>query len=229
MEATWTEVVPGLWRGVYFTSTGIQANTHALRLAAGGIAVISPPSVPDDTWFAATEALGPVAALVAPNTGHDLGQIPWQARYPAAARYAPEVAGPQIAKGKAGCRPLSALSELAGRLPPGARVIDVPATKSGMTMFAVEAGDQRVLFVDEIINHDAEMPAFFKLVFTLFGSRGGVARNRIWTWVFAADKGAVARAVLAEMDAHPPTLVLVGHGRPITAVDEVRARLTPIA
>jgi hypothetical protein len=228
MEA-WTELVPGLWRHAYFTGTGIQANSLALRLADGSIAVLSPPAKADDALFAATDALGKVTVLLAPSTGHDLGQLPWQARYPEARCFAPEVAGPQIEKAKPGSRPLRPLAELAPSLPPSVRVVDVPETKSGLTMLAVDAGSERVLFIDEIINHMAPMPLMFRVVFTLLGSRGGVARTRVWTWAFTKDKGAVARTVLAEMDAHPPTLVLVSHGEPIRAVDEVRAQLTPIA
>ena len=94
MANAWNEILPGLWRSTYSTKTNIASNSFALRLSGGELAVISPRVEPDAAFFAETEALGRVTALVAPNSGHDLGQAAWQARYPDAGVYAPAAAIP---------------------------------------------------------------------------------------------------------------------------------------
>lgn len=217
MGFEWEPLVVGVWRGTYATSTGIASNTYAIRLADGSVAVLSPPSAPTEEVFAATEALGPVRALVAQNTGHDLGQARWQARYPAATPYAPEIAAPKLAKAKVGLRPFRPLAELAARLPAGAQLVDVPGARSGMTMLSYAAGDERLLFLDEILTNSPTLPgpAIIRLVFWLARSGPGLARNRLWSTVFASDRRQVARAVIAEWDARPPSVVALSHGDPI--------------
>src|SRR5262245_44748276 len=112
MVATWSEMVPGLWRSEYRTGTNISAGAFALRLRDGELAIRGPPVGADDAFFAATDALGKVTAIVAPNSGHDLGQAAWQARYANAQTFAPEVAVPAIAKAKPKLRPMQPLGAL---------------------------------------------------------------------------------------------------------------------
>src|SRR5690349_8285036 len=113
----WTQLAPGLWRSTYVTPTNIPSSTFAVRLRDGDLAVISPRVAPDDAFLAATEALGKVTALVAPNSGHDLGQAAWQERYPNATCYAPALAGAAIKKAKPKLRAFDALEAFAERVP----------------------------------------------------------------------------------------------------------------
>jgi hypothetical protein len=190
--------------------------------------VVSGPIGADDAFFAATDALGEVAAIVAPNTGHDLGLAPWHARYPAATLYAPAVAAPQIEKAKK-VGPIRPLGEL--HTGAGTRFLDVPGTKSGMTMFSVEAGEKRVTFTDELVMFGPMAgPAPARFVFWLAGSGGeGVRLNKLWTMVFAKDKREVARAVAAELEAHPPTTLVLGHGPVLEDVGAARAAVAGVA
>lgn len=233
MGDQWTAVIPGLWRHSYTTAMGIHSNAYALAYGDGELAVFSPPASADDALFQATDALGRVTALVAPNTGHDLGQKAWQARYPNAAAYAPEIAIPSIQKAKPDLRPFQPLSALAARMPPNVHLVDVPGTSSGMTLWTVEAGDQRAMFVDELVSNQTALtgPAPVRFVFWATGCGPGLARNRVWTWVFCKDKRAVARRVLEEVDARNPTIMLPGHGEPILggAADAIRGQVRPIA
>jgi hypothetical protein len=230
---SWTEVIPGLWRYAYQTSMGIASNSYAVRAGDGEIAVFSPPVSPDAAMFAATDAIGRVTALVVPNTGHDLGQAAWQEHYPAASCYAPEVAIAAITKAKPKLRIFQPLSALAAKLPSTVHLVDVPGTTSGMTLYTVEAGDQRAMFVDELVSNHEKLtgPAPVRLAFWAVGAGPGLARNKIWTWVFCKDKQVVARAVLAEVDARNPTIMLPGHGEPIMTdgAGAIRSQVQPLA
>jgi hypothetical protein len=234
MTMSWTSVIPGLWRSEYVTSTSIDAVSYVIAAANGELIVVSPPGSADDAAFAATDAMGKVTALVANNSGHDLGQALWQKRYPNAVTYAPEAAIASITKAKPALRPLQPLSALVPKLPPHVAFHDVPDTSSGMTMFSVEAADGgRALFLDEIIGNSPHLigPAPFKVAFWITGSGPGLARNKIWSFMFAKDKKKVAQAVLAKMDAFKPTVLLVAHGLPVTPDkhDDVRKLLGAIA
>jgi hypothetical protein len=228
----WKEIVPGLWRTEYMTGTNIGASTFALRLKDGELAVLSPPVGADDAFFAATEALGTVTALVAPNSGHDLGQAAWQARYAKAATFAPAVAVPAIAKAKPKLREMQPLAALASRLPQGATLGDPEGTSSGIMQLAVEGGRERVLFVDEGLSNAPKLlgPAPFRFIFWLTGSGPGIARNKVWWFVFAKDKRAVAKQMLEEIDRLKPTILMPLHGDPITGdgVATARALLEPL-
>jgi hypothetical protein len=233
MGEQWTAVIPGLWRHAYTTGMGIHTNAYAIAYGDGEIAVFSPPVAADDALFQATDALGRVTALVAPNTGHDLGQQAWQDRYPDATAYAPEVAIPALHKAKPKLRPFQPLAALAARMPPSVHLVDVPGTTSGMTLWTVEAGDQRAMFVDELVSNQTALsgPPPIRFLFWATGSGPGLARNRFWTWIFCKDKRLVAKGVLGEVAARNPTIMLPGHGEPIRdgAAEAIRSQVQPIA
>jgi hypothetical protein len=231
MSLTWISLAPGVWRAGYTTPTGIPASSYAFTLADGSLAVMSPPCGLDDAGYAAVDALGKLTAIVAPNSGHDLGQAAWQQRYPDATPYGPAPAIAAIQKAKKGLRVFRPLEELASRLPAGSRIVDVPGTRSGSAMVSVGQGAQRMLYVDEVLGNLPTLvgPAPFKLAFWLTGSGPGLSRNRVWTSIFAKDKRAVARTLLDEMSARPPTAITFAHGEPLTDVAAAERLLRPIA
>ena len=57
---------------LHFRCARLPARTTIIRLAAGGLVVISPPPLGDPRSDAATDALGPVAYVVVPNPFHYL-------------------------------------------------------------------------------------------------------------------------------------------------------------
>src|SRR6266542_3295563 len=71
----------------------LGTRTTVLRLPDGSMALISPGPL-DDAGAAAVTALGPVRALVAPNTMHHLWLADARRRFPDARLYAP----PALAK-----------------------------------------------------------------------------------------------------------------------------------
>ena len=218
MNVQWVNVFPGLWRSDYVTKTAIDAVGYLVALRGRELLVLSPPCNADAALFAQTDALGDVTALVANNSGHDLGQELWQKRYPLAVSFAPEVAVPKITRAKKALRPLQPLAALGDRLPDSVKFFDVAGTGSGMTLFSVDAGDAgRALFVDEIVSNSETLigPLPFKVAFRLTGSGPGLARNRIWSTIFVRDKPGVATAVLGQIDHLQPTVILPAHGEPI--------------
>jgi hypothetical protein len=229
----WTPILPGLWWHGYLTKTQIPANSYALRLKDGDLAVISPRAAPEPSFFAATEALGAVTVLVAPNSGHDLGQAAWQEHYPAAATFAPAVAGPALHKAKPKLRPFEPLAKLTERLPAGVQLVDLPGVSAGFTMISIEAGEERALVVDEAVANAPKLfgPAVFRLVFWLTNSGPGLARNKVWWAVFAKDKRGVAKALVEAIDAKKPTVLLPLHGEPIrgAGIETARGMLAPLA
>jgi len=231
--SSWTEIVPGLWRASYVTPTHIPATSFALRLKGGELAVMSPRTAPDDAFFAETEKLGAVTALIAPNSGHDLGQAAWQAKYPDATPYAPEKAIAPIAKAKPKLRAMQPIAALASKLAPGVTVADPPGTSSGVTQIAIDDGKNKVMFVDEAFSNAPTLigPAPFRFVFWITGSGPGLARNKVWWTVFGKDKPALAKQMLGQMDRLGATMLVPLHGDPITGegVERVRAMLQPIA
>ena len=225
----WSEVVPGLWRFLYVTPMKIQSNAFAVALKDGEIAIVSPPCGADDAFFKATDELGKVTALLAPNSGHDLGLAPWHARYQEAALYAPGAAAKAIGKAKPKLGAILGLDALEGRLPSGVRFSELPGTSSGSLAVSVEAGEQRALVCDEAIMNAPKLtgPAPFRFVFWITGSGPGIARNKVWWTFFCKDKPDFARALLAEMDRVKPTTIIPEHGEPISGegLDRVRSLL----
>ncbi|MBW4557459.1 MAG: hypothetical protein KME59_16255 [Trichormus sp. ATA11-4-KO1] len=89
----WQEVIEdgNVW--IYeYVANGYKANVIATLLDENDLVIVSPPIGLSETNFAEIDAKGHVKALIAPHSGHDLGQAEWQARYPNAISYAPTTA-----------------------------------------------------------------------------------------------------------------------------------------
>lgn len=217
----WIEVIPGLHRTDYSTSTKLHSNAALISLGDGKLAVVSPPQGADDALFAETDKLGKVVALIAPNSGHDLGQAAWQARYPQASVHAPEVTAKAIAKAKPKLKPFEPMAALA--TPSNVQFVDLPGTSSGAVAVVVEGGGKRAIVVDDCLSNSPKLvgPAPVRFVFWLTGSGPGLARNKVWWSVFCKDKKGYAKALLEAWDRGVIDVVLPLHG------DEIRGE--PIA
>jgi hypothetical protein len=211
---SWIEIAPGLWKANYVTKIGVDCNAMALRLADGSLAVLSPPTNHDARLFDEIDALGKVSALIAPNVGHDAGQIAWQARYRDATVHAPAVSAPKIAKAKPTLRPFASIDSLAPRMAAGTSLLELPGTSSGAVALTVQAGSERVLVLDDCMTNGATLsgPAPFRFLFWLTGSGPGLARSKIWFFAFCKDKPAFVKSVLDEWDRLGPTKIAFLHG-----------------
>ena len=220
---TWQDLGNGVSLYTYANKFAGKANAYAVDIGGGRIAVVSPSQNTPAEIFAAVEARGTVAALIAPG-GHDLGQPEWQARYPAAETFAPTNQIAALAKKKT-LRPFRPISELKVDRKDVA-FVDVPGSKSGSVFF--RAGT--TAYVDEILgNHDALPPNIpFKIIFALTKSSPGLRPNNFYGMMFCSDKHAVARSMLEKLDG--VDVIGFAHGEPIRAprIDTAKGLLSAL-
>jgi hypothetical protein len=218
---TWAEVAPGT--GVYLyeypvPSVGIGSNAIVFPMSEGAVGVLSPGLNTSAELFADLEKLGRVAAIVAPNIGHDLGLREWQARYPDVPFYASLPTVKAVAKAKKDLRPLQSLAELLPTLPEGVRLWEAPGTSAGTVFMAVRRGGHEMLYLDDLVANMAALPGKqpFRFFFWLSGSAPGLKLSKVFKFFFVKNARAMARSVLDHAEAHPPTVLLFAHGGTIT-------------
>lgn len=213
-----------LWREYAFTE-GAYATTLAFR-GDEGMIVLSPGNGLGPRAYDALAEFGPVRALVATNAAHHLGQHGWRERFPDARSYAPAGALAKLAR-KVPAVPFAPLSELS--LPAHARWQEAPGFKTGETLMSVDSTRGPVWFTgDLLVNMSRLPPRPLRWLFTWTGSAPGFRLFRLATMAFVRDRGAVRAWALARIDAHPPAIVVPGHGPAYDAEDvaeQARAQL----
>jgi hypothetical protein len=223
----WQEVITGSNVWVYeYGANGYKANAIALSLNKNELAIVSPPIGLAEVDFTEIDAKGQVTALIAPHSGHDLGQNEWQARYPDAITYAPTTALAQL-KPIAG-RPFMPLSKLAAA---DAEFREVPGTKKGGTIAISRQGNRPIVYLDELVINWASLPDnWTKLLFWLRRSAPGLKINRLYSSILCPDLQAVAQTVLEALEGDPA--IVPAHGAPLIEFGDaarVRALVEPFA
>lgn len=204
----WQEVLKDSNVWIYeYVANGYKANALAFVLNGSNLAVVSPPIGLSEADFAAIDAKGEVAALIAPHSGHDLGHTAWQTRYFNAISYAPEIALKQI--NQDGLRPFLPLSELAA---PQVEFREVLGTKKGGTIALVQRGERPVVYLDEIVSNWTSLPDNWlaKFLFWSTSSAPGLKVNRVYLKVLCPDVQAVAQTVLSALVDDP--VIVPAHG-----------------
>lgn len=207
----WQEVLENSNVWVYeYVANGYKANAFAFVLGGNHLAIISPPIGLSDADFAAIDAKGQVTALIAPHSGHDLGHLAWQTRYPNAVSYAPETALKQINQDK--LRPFLPLAELTASQ---VELREVPGTQKGGTIAIVRRGERPVVYLDEIVSHWTSLPDNWlaKFLFWSTGSAPGLKVNRVYLKVLCPDVHAVAQTALEALMDDP--VIVPAHGMPL--------------
>lgn len=216
----WQEVIESSNVWVYeYGANGYKANAIAIPLDDDALAIISPPTGLSEADFAAIDSKGKVTALIAPHSGHDLGQAEWQTRYPAAIPYAPTTAIEQL-KPIAG-RPFIPLAKLSAA---PVEFREVPGTKKGGTIAISQWGERAVVYLDELVSNWTSLPnSWTRLLFWLTGSAPGLKINRVYANLLCSDLQAVAQSVLKALDGDPA--IVLAHGVPLAHPgDAVRVR-----
>jgi len=216
----WQEVIEGSNVWVYeYLANGYKANAVALPLDESHLAIVSPPIGLSEANFAEIDAKGEITALIAPHSGHDLGQAQWQARYPNAIPYAPTIAIDQLKHiGRRAFTPLSKLQ--------AARVEfrEVPGTKKGGTIAIVHRVERPVVYVDELVINWSALPnSWTKLLFWWTKSAPGLSINRVYAKLLCPDVEVVAQTVFEALADDP--VIIPAHGAPLIELgDTVRVR-----
>jgi hypothetical protein len=222
VDKLWSEVFPGarVWVHEYIAPHFGQVNCVLVDLGRGELGVISPAPRLNAYGFASMDRRGKLTTIIAPNSGHQAGIVPWQARYPAAACYAPRAALGTIRQ--PGMRPLMALDEW--RAGPGIECRELPGTRHGGTLLRVhrnspEAGGRSVVYADEIVIHLGSLPQSLLLAaaFWLTRSAPGLRINRAYTRWHCTDAAAVARVVIDALDDR--AAVIPSHGGALSEPD----------
>ncbi|AKF04970.1 hypothetical protein DB32_002119 [Sandaracinus amylolyticus] len=204
-----------LWREYPFTK-GAYATTLVVR-GPEGLIVVSPGAGLDARAFDALREHGEVRALVANNTFHHLGQKDWRARFPDATSHCPSAAITTLAKKAPGVpwRPLSDLASGAG-----ARFHEPPGFKTGETIVQVDTKRGAVWWSGDLLANIQRMPGPpIRWLFSLTDSAPGFRLFKLAVWTLVKDRAAVRDALLRELDAHPPAIVVPAHGPPVDTAD----------
>jgi hypothetical protein len=214
------EVFPGSHVWLYeYEVNGYLANAIALHLDQGALAIVSPPTGLSEADFATIDAKGQIAALIAPHSGHDLGQAEWQARYPNAIAYASTTALSQLKP--IARKPFLPLSKLSATT---AEFREVPGTKKGGTIVISRQGERPVVYLDELVINWSSLPRnWTKILFWLWQSAPGLKINHVYASLLCLDLSIVAETVLAALIDDP--VIIPAHGTPLLEVgDVVRVR-----
>lgn len=223
----WQQLIEGnnIWYYEY-TANGYKANAIAFPLDDHALAIVSPPVGLLDADFATLDAIGQVTALIAPHSGHDLGQAEWQSRYPQAISYAPTTALAQLKP--IGGRPFTPLSTLSA---PNVEFREVAGTKKGGTLAISQQGERPVVYLDELVINWSSLPdSWTKLLFWLTGSAPGLKINQVYVKLLCSDVKAVAQTVLDVLVDDP--VIVPAHGTPLIHPGDaarVRELVNPLA
>jgi len=218
------ETTPGGWTvidrdaGVFsaeytFTKDGF-ARCMTARMGDGSILLVSPGARMSDACKDEIAELGPVGAVMSNNGLHHLGIPEWRARFPEASGYAPDLAASRIAKKNPEAGSLGGLAELQERAGDSFGVYEVANTRVGESWVWVKTELGYVWYVSDILINMAKPPAAFvpRMLFTMTKSAPGFRVFNLSLAFAVKNKKATLRALLEQMDAHPPAVIVPAHG-----------------
>ncbi len=193
---------------------GGRANAMAVRLPAQGWMIMSPPANVTPAEAQAFQTLGPVVALVENNGTHHKGLGPWRALCPGVVTYAAPAAAARIRKkGKdfGELQPTEALQPLLGDK---ISVFPVAGHKIGDVLVRVETEKGTLLYTSDFIANIPVLPKnpIGRLLFKLTDSGPGLKVFNIFFKFFVADAASARAALINELQAHPPSILVPAHG-----------------
>ncbi|MEZ4299113.1 MAG: hypothetical protein R3B70_29460 [Polyangiaceae bacterium] len=204
-----------LWREYSF-SKGAKATTLVFR-GAEGLVVVSPATGLEARDYDALKEIGEVRALIANNTFHHLGQLPWRAHFPEAVSYCPPRAVKALHK-KVPSVAFQSMDALA--LPENVRYEDPPGFKTGEVVLSVGTARGSVWYTGDLLTNLQSIPkAPVGWLFSWTDSGPGYRLFRPGVWLFIKDKKAAREWALARVAKEPPAIVIPGHGPAIDAAD----------
>ena len=228
----WTCLDEGhtLLRGEYRFGNGGKATTLAFRLADGGLALLSPPGGrrDADALYDALREYGEVTAFIAPNGQHRLGMPAAEARFPDAVPSAPEDTFSKVGARLARPARLQPLSALQPRLAAGTEVFVPPHMRSSDTMARFQTAQGTAWLITDIYTNLDVLPPSpaFRLLLWMLRFRTGLAVNYLGCRYVLVDNQPAFSAWLQDaLAAHPPDLLIPGHGPVIPAPPPLGPRM----
>ena len=194
--------------------THSTANTFTARLKNGDLVVINPANVDEDAMFADLAQFGNVGAVVAPNGFHHLGQPIWRKRFPNARYFAPSKAVARIAKKNPAAGAFEPLSALLPLLADGVNIVEAAQSKCGECWAWAPIAGGNAWFASDVLANMPHLPKnpIIRFMFKASKSAPGYKVFGLATKFILGDRKPALRTILDQVRAHPPTVMVPGHG-----------------
>lgn len=198
-----------------------RANALAVQLPDRSFMVMSPSVDPSDTEAQAFTTLGGVSALVENNGAHHLGLGPWRAKFPNAVTYATPRAAARIRKKGKDPGQLESLDALRAKAGDKIALVEIAGDKIGDVCVRVITEKGALFYASDFIANIQALPSnlIFKLVFKLTDSGPGLKVFGVFFKFFVADKRAARDALIRELEANPPSILVPAHGDVVARQD----------
>jgi hypothetical protein len=198
-----------------------QANALAVRLPDRSFLIMSPPIETTDAEVQAFAVLGGVSALVENNGAHHMGLSTWRARFPNAVSYAAPKAAERIRKKGKDPGQLEPIENLRARAGDKIALLEIAGCKIGDVCLRVVTEKGALFYASDFIANIQALPSnlIFKLVFKLTDSGPGLKVFGIFFKFFVADKRAARDALIRELEAAPPVILVPAHGEVVSRSD----------
>jgi hypothetical protein len=196
-----------------------RSNCLTAKLPSGGLMILSAPSRIDPAAVDELAEYGPVEAIVANNGFHYLGLARWHELFPQARCFAAQGAIDRIqAKSKRPVPTIEPLSALGPLLGPDVAVIETASSKCGETWARVKIAGGYAWFASDILINMDSLPAGFvvRTLFRLTKSAPGYRVFGLAAKFILKDRRASLAGMLADVKAHPPTVMVPAHGELVT-------------
>lgn len=199
---------------VFNKKSGASANTFTARMANGKLVVISPCCADEDEVLRDLLEFGEVGAVAASNGLHHLGLEQWRRVFPDARFVAPELAIPRIAKKNPDAGALEPLETLAPLLGDDLCIRDAPGTKCGECWAWTKTESGYTWFASDVLANIQKLsgPVFFRALFRLTKSGPGFRLFNLAMLAIVKDKRKLLAALLEDLEAHPPAVLVLAHG-----------------
>jgi hypothetical protein len=214
----WKPVTPDgtvLWLKYWWGPA--SANSLAYKRPDGKWVVVSPASGAPQSVYERLDESGTVAALIAPNAFHNLGQRDWKSRFPKARSYAPEGA---IARLRTKSPEISymVLENAVEEVRP-AQLFIPDGMKTPDALLLIPAPSGPIWWVGDQFSNNAKEDQILPLrIISRIIARGpGFGINPNPTLVYVRDKSLWFRTMQSKLSSNLPSVIICAHGDPIFA------------
>lgn len=216
-EHGWTiiDADAGVLSYTYKFSGGATSNCFTARLASGGLLVVSPPTKVSREVVDDLAPYGAVEAIVANNGFHHLGIARWRELFPKARCFAADGAKTRIAKRSKDAGELEPLRALEPLLAEGVAVVETASSKCGESWARAKIEGGYAWYGSDLVANMPSLPPNFVIrqLFKWTKSAPGYRLFNLAHKLVLKDRKATLRAMLEDVRAHPPRVMVPAHGK----------------